>query len=307
MRIVFAGTPEAAVPSLEALLAAGHDVALVVTRTDAPVGRKRVLTPSPVARAAEADALPVLRTDRLDAAATAQILQTDAELGVIVAYGALVREPLLTGLPRGWINLHFSLLPRWRGAAPVQRSIIAGDPEVGAGVFQLGPGLDDGDVFAQLRMPRPHDATAGDLLTTLSADGAQLLTEVVASLEAGTATATPQVGEVTLAPKLTVADGLLDWAKPATEVHNRILGATPEPGAHTSVGGVRVKVLAAALGAPTTPVLPAGVIRSEAGGVVIGTADSPLTLVRVQPAGKAAMTAADWWRGLRVDTIEVDR
>lgn len=307
MRIVFAGTPEAAVPSLEALLAAGHDVALVVTRTDAPVGRKRVLTPSPVARAAEAHALPVLRTDRLDAAATAQILQTDAELGVIVAYGALVREPLLTGLPRGWINLHFSLLPRWRGAAPVQRSIIAGDPEVGAGVFQLGPGLDDGDVFAQLRMPRPHDATAGDLLTTLSADGAQLLTEVVASLEAGTATATPQVGEVTLAPKLTVADGLLDWAKPATEVHNRILGATPEPGAHTSVGGVRVKVLAAALGAPVAPALPAGVIRSEAGDVMIGTADSPLTLVRVQPAGKAAMTAADWWRGLRVDTLEVDR
>ena len=167
MRIVFAGTPAPAVPSLRALAASAHEVVGVVTRADAPIGRKRVLTPSPVAQAAGELGLPIIKADRLDAAATEEITALGADLGVIVAYGGLVREPLLSTPTHGWINLHFSLLPRWRGAAPVQRALIAGDRTTGAAVFQLVPQLDAGDVYAQLRYDIPRGATAGEVLDAL--------------------------------------------------------------------------------------------------------------------------------------------
>ena len=165
MRLVFAGTPEAAVPTLRRL-AGEHEVVAVVTRPDAPLGRKRVLTPSPVAAAAEELGLPVIRAARLDDEATARIAGLAPELGVIVAYGGLVREPLLSTPTAGWINLHFSILPRWRGAAPVQRALIAGDPELGASVFQLVPALDAGDIFAARTFPVPPDATADEALAS---------------------------------------------------------------------------------------------------------------------------------------------
>ncbi|OAN40977.1 methionyl-tRNA formyltransferase [Microbacterium sp. H83] len=297
MRLVFAGTPDAAVPTLRRL-AAEHDIAAVVTRPDAPLGRKRILTPSPVAQAALELGLPVIRAARLDDDATAQIAAMDAELGVIVAYGALVREPLLSTPANGWINLHFSLLPRWRGAAPVQRALIAGDEELGASVFQLVPALDAGDVFAMRTVRIAADATADVALGALAVDGSDLVADVVASIAAGTAVAVPQEGEPTLAPKLTWDDGLLDFSQTASEVFARFRGVTPEPGAHTTVGGQRLKILDAAPDAEH-PALAPGEITATKTALLIGTASAPLAVRRVQPAGKGAMTAVDWWRGQR--------
>ncbi|MBO9626280.1 MAG: methionyl-tRNA formyltransferase [Microbacterium sp.] len=296
MRLVFAGTPAAAVPTLRRL-AADHDIAAVVTRPDAPLGRKRVLTASPVAQAAEELGLRVIKAARLDEDATALIADLDAELGVIVAYGGLVREPLLSTPARGWINLHFSLLPQWRGAAPVQRALIAGDAELGASVFQLVPALDAGDVFASRVVAVASDATADRALEVLAVDGAELTAEVVAGIADGSAVATPQSGEATLAPKLTLDDGLLDWTRPVESVFARFRGVTPEPGAHTTVGGARVKILAAAPSEDSA--LEPGEIAATKTALLIGTATTPLAVTRVQPAGKGAMNAVDWWRGQR--------
>jgi methionyl-tRNA formyltransferase len=299
MRLVFAGTPEPAVPSLRRLAATAHDVVAVVTRQDAPLGRKRVLTPSPVATAAEELGIPVIRADRLDATVTADIAALQPDLGVIVAYGGLVREPLLSTPAHGWINLHFSLLPRWRGAAPVQHALIAGDARTGASVFQLVPALDAGDVFGELAIDVPTDATAGSLLSALADDGAGLLADVVDAIADGSAVSRPQVGEPTYASKLGDDDGRVRWDEPADAVLGRIRGVTPEPGAHTTISGVRLKVLAVASAPADAPHLRPGALALHGGKVVAGTASAPILLDTVQPAGKGAMRAADWWRGLR--------
>ncbi|GAA2064657.1 methionyl-tRNA formyltransferase [Leifsonia soli] len=296
MRIVFAGTPAVAIPSLEAV-AARHEVVAVVTREDAPLGRKRVLTPSPVAEAAERLGLPVVKANRLGEDVTARIAALRPDLGVVVAYGGLVREPLLS-LPRlGWVNLHFSLLPRWRGAAPVQRAVIAGDTETGAAVFHLVPELDAGDVYAELRRPIGQDETAGELLGALADEGATLLADTVDALSAGTAAATPQTGEVTLAPKLALDDARLDLTEPAERVYARLRGVTPEPGAFVLLEGERFKVLAARRTDDEEP-LPPGAVELRGKRVLAGTGTAPLELVTVQPAGRRAMPAADWMRGI---------
>ncbi|WP_164233766.1 methionyl-tRNA formyltransferase [Microbacterium hydrocarbonoxydans] len=296
MRLVFAGTPSAAVPTLRRL-ATEHEIVAVVTRPDAPLGRKRVLTPSPVAQAAEELGLSVIKAATLDAEATSAITALGAELGVIVAYGGLVREPLLSAPAQGWINLHFSILPAWRGAAPVQRALIAGDTELGASVFQLVPALDAGDVFAARTVEIGGEATADAALEALAVDGAELTAEVVTGIADGTARALPQEGEPTLAPKLTLDDGLLDWNEPLDRVFARFRGVTPEPGAHTLFDGQRLKILAA-LPSSEPPLAP-GEISATKTAVLIGTGSSPLAVTRVQPAGKGAMNAVDWWRGQR--------
>lgn len=296
MRIVFAGTPAVALPSLEAV-AARHEVVAVVTREDAPLGRKRVLTPSPVAEAAERLGLPVIKANRLGEDMTERIAALQPDLGVVVAYGGLVREPLLS-LPRlGWVNLHFSLLPRWRGAAPVQRAVIAGDTETGAAVFHLVPELDAGDVYAELRRPIGPDETAGELLSALAEEGAALLADTTDALAAGRAVATPQVGEVTLAPKLTLEDARLDLTEPADRVSARLRGVTPEPGAFVLLDGERFKVHEARTTDGEEPVAP-GAVELRGKRVLVGTGTAPLELVTVQPAGKRAMPAADWLRGV---------
>jgi len=297
MRLVFAGTPEAAVPSLAALAGSDHELAAVLTRADAPTGRRRVLTASPVAAVAEERGIPTIRANRLDDAVTERIAAMQPDLGVIVAYGGLLREPLLSTPRHGWINLHFSLLPRWRGAAPVQRAVIAGDELTGAAVFQLEQGLDTGPVFATLSRRIGIRDTAGDLLAALAGDGAQLLLSVVDGIAAGTAEAVPQEGEPTLAPKLTLDDGRLDWSATAVALDARVRGTTPEPGAFTVVAGQRLKVLEA-LPAGGAESLPPGTLALVDRRVLAGTGSSPLELVTVQPAGKRAMPAADWWRGL---------
>jgi methionyl-tRNA formyltransferase len=296
LRLVFAGSPAAAVPSLRALAATRHGIAGVVTREDSPQGRRGILTATPVAAAADELGLPVIQANRLAGAATDAVHGLSPDLGVIVAYGGLVREPLLS-IPRlGWINLHFSLLPRWRGAAPVQRAIMAGDDVTGATVFQLVEELDAGDVFGRMTEPIGRLQTAGSLLESLAEAGAELLVRVVDALADGTARAQPQQGDVTLAPKLTLADGEIDWTRPAKEVSDLIRGVTPEPGAHTDVDGARLKVLAAVI-ARDLPRLPPGEFAFAGKAVVVGTATQPLELLTVHLAGRKAMDAASWWRG----------
>jgi len=299
MRIVFAGTPAAAVPSLERL-AESHEVVRVVTRPDAPLGRKRVVTPSPVAVRAEQLGLSILKTARLDDAATLALTAEPVDLGVIVAFGALVREPLLSAPRLGWINLHFSLLPRWRGAAPVQHAVIAGDDDTGAAVMRLTPELDAGDVFAVERRAI-GESTAGELLESLSTSGAALLAGVVDDLEAGTASARPQTGEPTFAPKLRREDGRVDWRQPSAVVARRIRGTTPEPGAYGMIAGAPVKLLEIDPASSAGPELAPGEL-ALVDGVVVGTGDGVLRLRTVQPAGRRAMPATDWWRGLPAGT-----
>lgn len=305
MRIVFAGTPAPAVPSLRAVAASAHDLVGVVTRRDAPLGRKRVLTPSAVAAAAADLDVPIVKADRLDETATAAISALAPDLGVIVAYGGLVREPLLSTPRHGWINLHFSLLPRWRGAAPVQHALIAGDRTTGASVFQLVAALDAGDVFGEVRYDVPRGATAGEVLSELADAGAELLVRVVDEIAAGTAHATPQTGTATLAPKLSIADGALDLTAPADVVLDRFRGTTPEPGAHVSFDGARLKVLAAHRG-PDAGLEP-GMVSASGRDILLGAGGgTSVVLKTVQPAGKSAMAAGDWWRGVRVDDPRIE-
>jgi len=296
LTLVFAGSPAAAVPSLRRLATTDHRIAAVVTREDSPQGRKRVMTPTPVAVAAGELGLPTIAANRLAGPATDRIAGLEPDLGVIVAYGGLVREPLLS-LPRlGWINLHFSLLPRWRGAAPVQRAIIAGDELTGAAVFQLVPELDAGDVFGTMVQPIGARETAGDLLDSLAESGATLLSDVVDALAAGTARAEPQQGDVTLAPKLSLEDGRVDWSAPAVVIDCLIRGVTPEPGAFTELDDARLKIHEATIASGAAGLGPGEVTLVERK-VVVGTGSDPIELIRVQPAGKTAMAAADWWRG----------
>jgi methionyl-tRNA formyltransferase len=304
--LVFAGSPGAAVPSLRALSASRHEIAAVVTREDSPQGRRRELSPTAVAAAAAELGLPTIKTNRLAGPATEAISAFRPDLGVIVAYGGLVREPLLSVPRLGWINLHFSLLPRWRGAAPVQRAIMAGDEITGASVFQLVPGLDEGDVFGTLTQSIGAHETAGHLLESLSLSGAELLVRVVDAIADGTARAEPQVGDVTLAPKLELADAHLDFAEHATTVANRLRGVTPEPGAFATVDDVRVKILDAVIARDEARLEP-GRLESRGGRLLIGTATDPLEILTVHPAGKKPMKATDWWRGRPADAGMVAR
>ncbi|ROS30225.1 methionyl-tRNA formyltransferase [Rathayibacter sp. PhB127] len=301
MRLVFAGTPAAAVPTLRALAASEHEIVAVVTRADAPVGRKRVLTPSPVAAVAEELGLPVLKANRLDEAVTDRIAALEPDLGVIVAYGGLVRARLLAVPRLGWINLHFSLLPRWRGAAPVQRALMAGEERIGAAVFQLVAELDAGDVFAEIE-EEVAGRSAGELLEVLAERGAALTGEVVDGLAAGTAVAVPQSGELTLAPKLDVTDGRIDWSLPTARILALVRGVTPEPGASTAVGAARLKVLAVHEARTDAPLAP-GAVLLDAGRALVGTGDGAVELVSVQPAGKTPMPGVAWARGLRESTV----
>jgi len=299
MRIVFAGTPEFAVPSLRALVDAGHEVLGAITREDAPLGRKRVLTPSPVAQAADELGIPVLKANRLGDEATEWVRGLGAELGVIVAYGGLVREPLL-GLPEhGWINLHFSELPRWRGAAPVQRALQAGEQRLGVTVFRLVAELDAGDVLTRDARDFAPGTSAGEALTALAASGATPLLEAVAVLEADPDAGEPQIGEATYAHKLTRDDGRLDPARAAGEVLAHWAGVTPEPGAFVLHDGQPLKIheMRPREQDVADSALSPGSVRLDGGTAILSLADGELELVRVQPAGKAAMDGAAWLRG----------
>ncbi|MDM7831194.1 methionyl-tRNA formyltransferase [Cellulomonas edaphi] len=304
MRLLFAGTPTAAVPSLEALIASRHEVVAVLTRPDARTGRGRALAPSPVkVRALEAG-IPVLTPATLrDDEAVEQISALQVDAAPVVAYGALV-PPALLDVPRhGWVNLHFSVLPAWRGAAPVQRALLAGDEVTGATTFRIEKGLDTGPVYGTLtETVRPRD-TSGDLLDRLAAVGAGLLVRTLDALEDGILSPVEQPDEgVSHAPKLEVEDARVRWAHPAYAVDRRIRACTPAPGAWTTTSdGARLGLGPVTL---TTEELPPGAVQVGRKDVLVGTATQAVRLGQVTPAGKRAMDAADWARGARLGTGE---
>ena len=307
MKVLFAGTPEVAVPSLEALLASDHDVVGVLTRADARAGRGRRARPSPVRQVAEAAGLPVLAPERLgDPGVDEEIAGLGADGCAVVAYGALV-PPTLLRMPRhGWVNLHFSLLPAWRGAAPVQHALLAGDDVTGAVTFLLDEGLDTGPVLGRLtETVRPTD-TGGDLLRRLAVAGAELLVATFDGLEAGTLVAQPQPADgVSLAPKLEVEDARVDWSRPAYVVDRLVRAMTPAPGAWTTWRGERLKLQPVQVVAgPDGPALDPGEIHADKREVLVGTGSGPVRLGVVQPHGRKAMPAADWARGVRPEEGE---
>ena len=301
MRLVVAGSPAAAVPTLRRLAASDHEIAAVLTRPPTPQGRKRVLTPTPVAQVAAELGLPVIEATRVDDAVTAQLVDLHVDLGVIVAYGALLRRPALDAPRLGWVNLHFSDLPAYRGAAPVQRAVMAGDTRTAATVFQLVEALDAGPVYASDPFAIDPEATAGEVLAAMAETGSETVLRVVDGLADGTAVAAEQVGEPTTASKTTLADGQVDLDRPAALVHAHLRGVTPEPGAYAHLGDVRVKLLRSRRsgGAASSALsLAPGALGLVDGRLLVGTADDPLELLEVQPAGKKPMDAAAWARGL---------
>jgi len=287
------------VPSLDALLGSAHEVVAVVTRPDAPAGRGRTLRPSPVRERAEAAGVEVLTPAHpRDEAFSARLRELAPDCCPVVAYGALVPQPVLDIPVHGWVNLHFSLLPAWRGAAPVQHALLHGDDLTGATTFRLEAGMDTGPVYGvTTEQVRPTD-TSGDLLDRLAASGAGLLLATLDGIERGELRPVPQPDDgVSLAPKVTAVDARVDWAAPAVRVDRLVRACTPAPGAWTTLRGKRV-----GLGpvAPTDEVVPAG----EIAGDLVGTATTAVRLGGVRPEGRAAMPAADWLRGLRPEPGE---
>ncbi|GHA89702.1 methionyl-tRNA formyltransferase [Streptomyces tendae] len=307
MKLVFAGTPEVAVPALDALIASGrHEVAAVVTRPDAPAGRGRRLVASPVAERAEEAGIEVLKPakprdpDFLD-----RLREIAPDCCPVVAYGALLPRVALDVPARGWVNLHFSLLPAWRGAAPVQHALMAGDEITGASTFLIEEGLDSGPVYGTVtETVRPTD-TSGDLLTRLAFAGAGLLAATMDGIEDGSLKAVPQPDEgVTLAPKITVEDARVDWTAPALRVDRVVRGCTPAPGAWTTFRGERLK-LVQALPLPDRTDLAPGQLAAGKNNVYVGTGSHAVELLWVQAQGKKPMRAADWARGARITEGEL--
>jgi methionyl-tRNA formyltransferase len=302
VRIVFAGTPEPALPSLRRLLdSPHHEVVAVLTRPDAVSGRRGRPSPSPVAQLALDAGVPVLRPQLPNGAEfVGELAELAPDCCAVVAYGALLRDGLLAVPPLGWINLHFSLLPAWRGAAPVQAAIAAGDEVTGATTFRIEPSLDSGPVYGVVTETiRPTD-TAGELLGRLSMSGAVLLERTMDGIADGSLTAVPQPADgVSVAPKITVEEARVRWDLPAQVVDRRIRAVTPNPGAWTMIGDMRIKIGPVALTGGES--LPPGYIQVDRQGVRVGTATLPVLLGDIQPPGKKAMKAADWARGARLD------
>ncbi|MGV1086459.1 MAG: methionyl-tRNA formyltransferase [Mycobacterium sp.] len=303
MRIIFAGTPAPALPSLRRLIdSPRHEVIAVLTRPDAAAGRRGKPAPSPVAQLALEVGIPVLRPSRPNAAEfVAELTALAPECCAVVAYGALLSPELLAIPAKGWVNLHFSLLPAWRGAAPVQAAIAAGDAVTGATTFQIEPALDSGPVFGVLTEVIRASDTAGDLLDRLADSGAALLEATMDGLADGALNAVPQPTDgISLAPKITVDGARVNWELPAQVIERRIRAVTPAPGAWTMIGDMRVKL------GPVTiddsgDRLPPGVVQAERSTVRVGTGSEPVLLGLIQPPGKKPMVAADWARGARLE------
>lgn len=298
MRIAFLGTPEPAVPALEALLAASDvEVAAVVTNPDRPSGRGRRLTPPPVKAAAEAAGVVVWQPERpREVLSHLAALRLDA--AAVVAYGALLPPDVLAAGGRGFVNLHFSLLPRWRGAAPVQAALRAGDARTGVTCFVLDEGMDTGAVLSVAATPVGARETAGELLARLAVLGAPVLLRAVRGLVSGDLRPRPQEGEATLAPKFSSEDARLDWSLSAVELDRVVRAYQPAPGAHTTVDGERLKVHRARPQPVAAPGGAAGeVIRVDGDGPSVACGEGALLLEEVQPAGRPRMAAADWARG----------
>ena len=303
MRIVFAGTPEPALPSLQRLIdSPRHDVVAVLTRPDAAAGRRGKPAPSPVARLAVDAGITVLRPPRPNSPEfVAELTGLAPQCCAVVAYGALLGADLLAVPALGWINLHFSLLPAWRGAAPVQAAIAAGDTVTGATTFLIEPALDSGPVYGVVTETVRAGDTAGDLLDRLALSGAALLETTLDGIADRALTPVPQpVDGISLAPKITVEQARVHWDLPAQVIERRVRAVTPNPGAWTMIGDMRVKLGPVTVDETAEPLSP-GVIRADRSGVRIGTGSHAVLLGQLQPPGKKSMNAADWARGARLD------
>lgn len=301
MKLVFAGTPEPAVVALQRLIDSDHEVVAVITRPDARKGRGRTLHPSPVAALAAEHGIEVLKPTSLKAdtddgqAIRARLAELQPDCIPVVAYGNLVTKDLLDIAPHGWVNLHFSLLPAWRGAAPVQAAIVAGDDITGATTFRIEEGLDTGPVLGTLTQSIKPTDTADSLLTTLAYSGADLLVATMDGLETGALTPVPQSGDATYAAKITKEDARIDWTKPDFAIDRLIRGYTPAPGPWTQLGEDRFKIGGVALTKDDT--LQPGELRVSKNEVAVGTGTNDLLITHIQPPGKKMMPAADWARG----------
>ncbi|MBM7520226.1 methionyl-tRNA formyltransferase [Nocardioides nitrophenolicus] len=301
MRVVFAGTPEVAVPALDAIAASAHELVGVVTRPDAPAGRGRKLTPSPVALRAAELGVPVLKPAHPREPEFQDALEAlEPDCCPVVAYGALIPRSALDIPVHGWVNLHFSVLPAWRGAAPVQHAIWGGDDYTGATTFRIVEALDAGPTFGVMtERIRPTD-TAGDLLGRLAEGGASLLVATLDGIADGSLEAREQPADgISLAPKISVDDARVDWTEPAVGVDRRIRACTPGPGAWTTLDDERIKLGRVEIVADG-PELAPGAIQVGRNEVLVGTASDPVRLTEVKAFGKRQMGAADWARGVRL-------
>jgi methionyl-tRNA formyltransferase len=308
MRLVFAGTPQTAVPSLDELLRSKHEVLAVLTRPDAPAGRGRQVGPSPIAQRAASAGIEVLKPASPREPAFLDRLRAIApDCCPVTAYGALIPRAALEIPAHGWVNLHFSLLPAWRGAAPVPHAILHGDDITGATTFRLVAELDAGPVYGVMTQPIGPEDTAGDLLARLATAGAALLVQTLDGIESGDLRAVPQPADgVSYAPKLTTDDARVRWTAPALAVGRQIRACTPAPGAWTTLGEARLKLwpVRDCARAPAGEPLRPGELRVSKPGVLVGTATHPVQLGDVQPGGKRKMPAAEWARGLRAGAGE---
>lgn len=300
MKLLFAGTPAAAIPSLEALLQSRHELVAVITQPPASAGRGRRLVESPISRFAQENHLPVYSFENInDEQAHSQLSSLNFDAVAVVAFGQLLTEQTLLLAPYGWINLHFSLLPAFRGAAPVQRCVMAGDAITGASTFKLDTGMDTGDILGQLTVEVGVNESSGELLERLATAGAPLLVATFDALEAGTAVPLSQPAEgVSYAPKIRSTDANLKWHHPALGISRWIRGCTPEPGAWTTFNGTRLGIGKVTLAADIVDLEP-GEVRATKEAVYVGTGSHALVLGDVQPAGKDWMAATDWMRGVR--------
>ncbi|GAA5121629.1 methionyl-tRNA formyltransferase [Alloalcanivorax gelatiniphagus] len=303
MRVVFAGTPEVAVPALDAVAASRHELVGVVTRPDAPSGRGRRLVASPVAQRAEELGVPVLKPDHpRDPGFQAELAALRPDACPVVAYGALLPQSALDLVPHGWINLHFSLLPSWRGAAPVQHALWAGDEVTGATTFRIVKALDAGPVFGVMTERVRPDDTAGDLLARLAEGGAGLLVQTLDGIEDGTLEAREQPEDgLSFAPKILVDDARIDWTDPAVGIDRQVRACDPAPGAWSTHDGERIKIGPVRV-VDREPLAP-GVLEVTKNAVLVGTATAPVELGQVKPFGKKQMPAADWARGVRLASV----
>ena len=300
VRIAFAGTPLAAVPTLTALLASNHEVVLVVTRPDAPAGRGRTLTASPVAEVAGVSGIPVLKTSHL---AEHKDKFADVDCVVVVAFGAMVPKDLLDVPKHGWINVHFSLLPQWRGAAPVQYAILSGDEFTGVTTFRIDEGLDTGPMLAYLTTQIHPSETSSELLDRLSIEGAQLALATLTGIENGSILPLHQpIDGISNAPKITVADARIRWNDPALAVDRRIRAVTKEPGAWTTSGEVRIKLQPVTVTPHVVDLAPGEVVVRD-GEVLVGTGSHAVALSEVQEAGRNLTDAKVWFNNQKSSVV----
>jgi methionyl-tRNA formyltransferase len=299
MRILFAGTPATAAIVLESMVAAGHEVVAVLTREDAPKGRKKVLTQSPVADAAEKTRIPAIKANKVDDAILQQIAEYKPELAIVVAYGVILKTEALEAIPNGWFNLHYSLLPKYRGAAPVQHCLLSGEKETGVTLFKIDRGLDTGDILGSVSTVIGPDETAGELLGRLTHLGVSLLNAELPTLYAGTFALQEQTGPSSLAPKISRADAKIDFEQNSQKISNLVRAMNPEPMAWCLFGEEPMRVTSARTLLNSSVMLQKGEVRVLENAVYVGCGEQDLLeLIAVQPASKTVMTAKDWANGL---------